>query len=253
MSVSVRMMNSSSKLTRKRWILHILIIMKLGPVSFLIFNECWNIAEHNTEGSNGNTKEMHVLYHFSPYWEIQGLIYIGRFSLHWHNIDQFIQSCKSNSNNPLVTPAWATMQNRNQWWFKLVQSTSSVPCPVPGHCNLPFPPACPFPAHLLQELDFLLFGVENSQGLLMLQLQLLPPFSSLSHMLGQRKQKTSQEALTSTCSQTLPFRAHRCSSQRHSSLVALTGKRGTGEGFNSVSTQRHIANAELRRFDSNLF
>lgn len=41
--------------------------------------------------------------------------------------------------------------------------------------------------YLLQEFNFLLFGVEDSQGLLMLQLQLLPPFSSLSHMLFQKK------------------------------------------------------------------
>ena len=45
----------------------------------------------------------------------------------------------------------------------------------------------PSPAHLLQEVNFLLLGVEDGQGLLMLQLQLLPPFCGLSHVLGRQE------------------------------------------------------------------
>jgi len=40
-----------------------------------------------------------------------------------------------------------------------------------------------FNLSLLQQVDLLLFGVEDSQGLLMLQLQVLPPFCGLSHVL----------------------------------------------------------------------
>lgn len=55
----------------------------------------------------------------------------------------------------------------------------SPPRPVP-----PAPPAPGVPsAHLLQQVDLLLFGVENGQGLLMLQLQLLPAFRGLAHVL----------------------------------------------------------------------
>lgn len=109
--------------------------------------------------------------------------------------------------------------------------------------SLQLPPDFPFVTHLLQEFNFLLFGVENSQGLLMLQLQLLPPFSSLSHMLFQRKQKSCQETLAcSTCSPTgCRSQARRRSSQQKHPLVALTGKRESGADFHSVSTERHIA------------
>lgn len=55
--------------------------------------------------------------------------------------------------------------------------------PPPPPPSTPLPPRVPT-AHLLQKLDLLLFGVEDSQGLLMLQFQLLPPLCSLSHMLG---------------------------------------------------------------------
>lgn len=77
----------------------------------------------------------------------------------------------------------------------------------------------------------------------MLQLQLLPPFSSLSHMLFQRKQTSCQETLTySTCSPTrCHWQARRRSSQQRRPLVALVGKRETGPGFRSVGTERHIA------------
>lgn len=99
-----------------------------------------------------------------------------------------------------------------------------------SHCNSLFHLTFPFSTYLLQEFNFLLFGVENSQGLLMLQLQLLPPFSSLSHMLFQRKQKNYQETLThSICSQTCCHsQACRCSSQHKRSLVSLVGNRETG-------------------------
>ena len=51
--------------------------------------------------------------------------------------------------------------------------------------QLPSAPS-PSPAHLLQEVNFLLLGVEDGQGLFMLQLQLLPPFCGLSHVLGRQ-------------------------------------------------------------------
>ena len=63
---------------------------------------------------------------------------------------------------------------------------------------LPQSPA-PGPAHLLQKVDFLLLGVEDSQGLFMLQFQLLPPFCSLSHVLlgGQWGQLSTQQGAPS--------------------------------------------------------
>lgn len=74
---------------------------------------------------------------------------------------------------------------------------------VPPHRGSPAHPRTPcltrrtrLPVtYLLQKVNFLLLGAENSQGLLMLQLQLLPPFSRLSHMLwGQREAWLSRAA-----------------------------------------------------------
>lgn len=58
--MSVRLINCSSKLIRKWWIPHILIVMKLRSDSFLTFKECTNIPQPNIEGSNGITTEMHA-------------------------------------------------------------------------------------------------------------------------------------------------------------------------------------------------
>lgn len=58
-----------------------------------------------------------------------------------------------------------------------------VPSALPASSQAP----SPSPAHLLQEVNFLLLGVEDGQGLLMLQLQLLPPFCGLSHVLGRQE------------------------------------------------------------------
>lgn len=58
-------------------------------------------------------------------------------------------------------------------------SASRVPQPA-SSSRRPRAPGAPY---LLQKVDLLLLGVENSQGLLMLQFQLLPPFRSLSHVL----------------------------------------------------------------------